>query len=184
MPRPEINNYTFYKIVNVNGDVELCYVGSTCNMKKRREKHKYNCINPTSRNHHNKVYATIREHGGWDEFKIVEIGYREQITLTQSHQIEEEYRVEFKATLNMVRCFITEEERKEGLKKAVNMWCENNKEYVVLRRQKYYENNKEKKLLNAKIKVVCECGSQIRKCGMPLHKRTKKHINLMNAKTD
>ena len=198
MPRPAINDYTFYKIVNINADVELCYVGSTCNMKQRRLDHKSKCNNPNSPKYNLNVYTTIREHGGWDEFKIVEIGYREQITLTQSHQIEEEYRKELKATLNTRQCFQTEEETKEQKKYHSRMWYKNNKELVreqdkVYRQnnkekikeqtKQYRENNKERIKEYNKNKVVCECGCEINKSHISRHIKTQKHIDIMNVKT-
>ena len=169
MPRPEINDYTFYKIVNINGDVELCYVGSSCNMKQRRKSHKFSCNNIKSNRHNLKVYTAIREHGGWDEFKIVEIGYREQLTLIQSHQIEEEYRKELKPTLNTYKCFQTEEDFKIYQERNKREWNENNKELIYTRRR---------------VKVLCECGCEIRKGNLSHHLKTQKHIDLMNAKTD
>ncbi len=105
MPRPAFNDYIFYKIVNVNGDCDLCYVGSTANWKHRRRSHKYTCNNPNRKGHNLKLYKSIREHGGRDEFKMVEIGRGEQLTLTQAHQKEEEYRVELEANMNTFMCF-------------------------------------------------------------------------------
>jgi len=173
MPRPEINDYTFYKIININNDVDLCYVGSSCNMKQRRHAHRNACNNNTHPSHNCKVYTTIREYGGWDEFKIVEVGHREQITLRQSHQIEEEYRLGLKANLNELRCFRTDEEWKEQKKIIGIEWRKDNKQYSI-DYNKYYN----------KIIVVCECGCEIRKHHLSRHLKTQKHINLMNAKTD
>ena len=36
----ELNDCSFYKIVNINGDVELSYVGSTANWKERTRAHR------------------------------------------------------------------------------------------------------------------------------------------------
>jgi len=113
MPRPAINDYIFYKIVNVNADVDLCYVGSTANWKHRMYAHKHTCNNPNALRHNLKLYKTIREHGGWDEFKMVEIGRAEQLTLTEAHQKEEEYRVELQANMNSQKCFIDTKEVKK-----------------------------------------------------------------------
>ena len=111
MPRPAINDYTFYKIVNINNDVDLCYVGSTSNFRLRKISHKQNATNPKSVKYNMRVYQTIREYGGWEEFQMIEIGREEQLTLTQARQKEEEYRVEMKANMNQIKCYRSEEER-------------------------------------------------------------------------
>jgi len=105
MPRPAINDYIFYKIVNVNGDIDLCYVGSTANWKQRQIQHKHVCNNPNTERHNLKVYKTIRENGGWEEFKMIEIARGEQLTLTEAHKKEEEYRIELKANMNSKKCY-------------------------------------------------------------------------------
>jgi len=174
MPRPEINDYTFYKIVNIN-DCNFCYVGSTCNVKQRRNKHKIDCNNPKGLLYNNKLYTTIREHGGWDEFKMIEIEHREQLTLIQSRQIEEEHRKELKANLNMIRCFQTKEEFKEMNKLYSNKWKQNNKEHISNYNKDYFEKNKE--LLN--MKFVCECGSIVVKSNTSRHNKSQKHIKYL-----
>ena len=113
MPRPAINNYIFYKIVNINGDIDLCYVGSTCNWKQRHQQHKVTCNCEKYNNYNCKLYKTIREHGGWNEFRMIEIARVEQLTLTQARQKEEEYRIELKANMNTLKCFSSKEEKME-----------------------------------------------------------------------
>jgi len=155
MPRPAINNYTFYKIVNINGDIDLCYVGSTANFKQRNRGHKSACNNENHKTHHSKVYQTIREYGGWCEFKMVEVGYAEQLTSTQARVIEERYRVELKAELNSRKCFITDQEKKEKKKeyrevnrekisKQMKGFYEENKVQILEQRKEYGQINKEK----------------------------------------
>ena len=122
MPRKLINDYSFYKIVNINGNIDLCYVGSTANFKERVKSHRQACNNDARKEHHLKVYKTIRENGGWCEFKMIPIGTAEQLTLTQAHIIEERYRVELikkklkKELKNMVRRI-----KKKLLKKGKNI---------------------------------------------------------------
>ena len=140
MPRPAINDYTFYKIININGDIDLSYVGSTANFKQRNKGHKSACNNENDKAHHSKVYQTIREHGGWCEFKMVEVGYAKQLTSTQARVIEERYRVELKAELNSRKCFRTDQEKKEKRKE----YHEVNREKLNENRKGLYEKNKVK----------------------------------------
>ena len=191
MPKKTINDYTFYKIINVNCDVDLCYVGSSVDMKQRTRQHKSNCNNVNGVKYNLKVYKTIREHGGWDEFKIIEIGYAKQLTLTEAHVIEEKYRVELCADLNGKRCHITEEQRKERLDKIVNkerhsetsrIWHQKNRDKNNERSMVYRQNNKVKLKANATAKNTCECGCVISHDSLARHRRTQNHIDLMNNK--
>ena len=129
-------NYTFYKFVCINNDINSCYVGSSANMKKRRTDHKSRCHNENTPEYNFKIYQTIREKGGWSNWKIIELGTRYNITKREAEQIEEQYRVELKADINMRRAFLTEEQKKEQKKE----WYEDNPEY----NKEYYEQNKEK----------------------------------------
>ena len=126
MPRFAISDYIFYKFACLDSSVELCYVGSTANWKQRKQNHKKNCNNQNGEKYNTKVYKLIRENGGWENFKMIEIGKQEQLTLREAEQIEEKYRKELNAEMNGRRCFRTEEEKKEQLKE----WRENNKEYI------------------------------------------------------
>jgi hypothetical protein len=133
-------NYTFYKFVCINDDVKSCYVGSTANIKKRRTDHKSRCHNENSPEYNLKIYQTIRENGGWSNWKIIELGTRDNITKREAEQIEEQYRVELKADINMRRAFLTEEQKKEDKKEYDKDNKEQKKEYY----KEYYQDNKEK----------------------------------------
>lgn len=60
--------------------------------------------------------------------------------------------------LNKYRAYSSEEYKKEYTKE-------------------YYEENKNK----MKVKITCECGCKIRKSDLSIHKKSKKHINLMSS---
>tara|TARA_R110000737_G_scaffold179724_3_gene203792 strand:+ start:23 stop:409 length:387 start_codon:yes stop_codon:yes gene_type:complete len=96
MPRPKLNDYIFYKFVNINGDVNMYFVGSTANLKSRSSYYRRNINNPTNSTYNSKLFTTIREHGGLDEFKLLQIGSAEQITLQQSYTLEDAYRNKLK----------------------------------------------------------------------------------------
>ena len=137
MVRLQINDYTFYKITNINGDVDLGYVGSTSNMKQRRRAHKSDCYNINTRRHHLKLYETIRAHGGFDEFKFIELGYAKQISLNDAHIIEEHYRVNLMSNLNTNRCRLTYGQRLENMKQDYHL-------DKGAKKKLYYQANKER----------------------------------------
>lgn len=66
----EISEYTFYIIVCNDPRVTDCYVGSSKCFYMRKYRHKHNCLNPKSEKHHLKLYKTIRNNGGWNNWKI------------------------------------------------------------------------------------------------------------------
>ena len=143
MPRFAINDYIFYKLACLDNSVDLCYTGSTANWKQRKQSHKSDCNNENGKKYNLKVYTLIRENGGWDNFKMIEIGKQEQITLRQAEYIEEQYRVELNATMNGRSCFRTEEEKQEYNKERCKKWYENNKEHQKEHMKNWHKNNPE-----------------------------------------
>ena len=144
MPRFAISDYIFYKLACLDSSIDLRYVGSTGNWKQRKRSHKSNCNNENGKKYNYKVYTLIRANGGWDNFKMIEIGKQEQITLREAEYIEEKYRVELNATMNDRRCFLTEEQKKElyennkEQKQEYNKeWRENNPEHIKEYHKKY-----------------------------------------------
>lgn len=155
MPKKEINDYVFYKIICISDDINLCYVGSTANFIKRRNTHKSNCYNENSKHYNSKIFKTIRANGGWDNFKMIQIGTREQLTKREAEAIEEDYRQELRANMNAQRCFRTEEQRQEYHRDKANEYYENNKDKAKIYRENnidkikeyrkyYYQKNKNK----------------------------------------
>lgn len=181
MPRKEINDYIFYKIVCLDKDLDLCYVGSTANWKARNCEHRLNCNYESSKKYNIKLYQTIRENGGWDNFKMIQIDTREQLNKREAEAIEEEYRQQLRANMNSRRCFITEEQEKELNKERCKNYRKNNIDVRIKADKDYYEENKDKILAKMKVKVECECGCIVRKSDLAKHRKTDKHLNLINA---
>jgi len=192
MPKKLINDYIFYKIVCISDDIDLCYIGSTANWKERQRTHKLACNNENISAYNTKIYQAIRANGGWENFKMVQLGTREQLTKREAEQVEEEYRQELKANMNTKRCYITEEQKQEYKKE----YYETNKEIVNEVKKDYYETNKEwfleqakeyretnREIINEKAseKVKCECCNLLmRKNNLSRHKKTEKYLNNMN----
>ena len=68
---------------------------------------------------------------------------------------------------------------KEHVRERDKKYRENNKEKLKEVKKEYYENNKEKIKEQYSEKITCECGCQIRRNGLAEHKRSQKHIKLM-----
>lgn len=125
-------SYYIYKIC-CDDCPDFVYVGSTKAFRQRKLDHKKNCNNGDTK----KLYTTIRENGGWDNWRMVTIEDCGEITLTEARIKEEEYRVKLNANLNMLKCY-----NPDYLKE----WTKNNPDKVKEYKKKW-----------DKI-IKCECG--------------------------
>ena len=96
-------NYTksvIYTIICRDPEITDSYIGSTCNLIKRRGDHKSGCNNPNSHSYNNYIYRFIRDHGGWMNWKLVLLEEVACNTKLQKEQKERQYIQELKPTLN------------------------------------------------------------------------------------
>ena len=176
MPRPEINDYLFYKIVNEELP-DYVYIGSTGCFIKRKYMHKGCCNNPNSKKHNFKIYKTIRENGGWEKWNMVVIDRLDQSTLIDARIREEKLRQEYNGNLNSQKAYTSGEEKKEYL----NEYRQANKNIINEKQKKYHLKNKEIIEEKASEKVTCECGSIIRKNNLLRHQKTQTHQNFCKS---
>lgn len=102
MPRiaKDYSKTVMYKIRCNDSTIILIYVGHTTNFLRRRRMHKQACNDPTNTAHNLKIYKTIRENGGWDNWEMIQIesypcNNNFEATLRERHYYEL-----LKATLN------------------------------------------------------------------------------------
>ena len=185
--------YYFYKIV-CDDLPDYLYVGSTRAYTNRKYRHKSNCNNENCKHYNLKIYQTIRANGGWDNWKMICIHQQDIENNRMAEKIEENFRLDLKANMNMCRAYRSEEDKKEYKKEYCKEWRENNSDYIKEQAKEYYQNNKEYKKEKHKEyyennrehikqqyskKYECECGCQIRLGDLARHKRSQKHIKLM-----
>jgi|AntAceMinimDraft_1070359.scaffolds.fasta_scaffold71380_2 hypothetical protein len=203
MPKTAMNysKCSIYKIEHIENE-SLVYVGHTTNFDKRKGEHKSNCKNENGKAFNYKLYQMIRDNGGFDMFKMIEVEKYPCKDKREAERREDEIMKELKASMNTYKSFRTDEERKEyekqyreDNKETIQEYYETNKEKLQEYKKEYQENNKEKiqeydkeyyethkdmirERINAKI--TCKCGSVIIRNSIKRHETTKKHINLMN----
>tara|TARA_R110000824_G_scaffold1916_1_gene9377 strand:+ start:156 stop:656 length:501 start_codon:yes stop_codon:yes gene_type:complete len=155
-------NYIIYKIVC--DDDDFIYVGSTGDFNYRKRHHKNACNNEDSKDHNQKLYTTIRENGGWENWRMIQIHQMQNVTKREAEATEEEYRVEFNANLNGKRAFLFPEVRKElkSIKDKKYKETENGKAVI--------------KAYNAR-RYVCDCGKEICVIEKNRHEKTQFHLN-------
>jgi hypothetical protein len=130
---------SIYKIEHIENE-SLVYVGHTTNFNKRKGQHKSNCKNENGLAFNFKLYQMIRDNGGWDMFKMIEVKKYSCKDKREAERRENEIMKELKANMNAIKSFLTEEERKEYNKE----YRETNKETIQEYKKEYYETNKEK----------------------------------------
>jgi hypothetical protein len=104
MPKTDIDysNTIFYKIHCKNPDIKDVYIGHTTNFVQRKHAHKRSCTHETSANYNCKVYNVIRQYGGWDNWNMEIIAFRECADHYSARKIEQQYFEEYNATLNSI----------------------------------------------------------------------------------
>jgi hypothetical protein len=167
MPRIAIDysKTLMYKLVCNDLDVPYTYVGHSTSFKDRKKSHKSNCNNEIGKFYNYKVYQTIRENGGWENWTMIEIEKYPCKDIYEATKRERELYEELNADLNMRNPNRPRKERNDNNK-------EKRKEFY----KKYYEINKEK----LKQKVDCECGGKYTKIHLSRHIKSIKHQNFIN----
>ena len=182
-----------YKIEH-NDDESLVYVGHTTCFNKRKTAHKSSCKNENEKHYNLKVYQMIRQNGGWEMFKMIEVEKYPCADRREAERRENEVMKELRASMNTNKSFLTQDEITEYKKehntnyyelhkeKLLHQMKEYNKEYNETNKQKIQEYNKEYYELHKeknKEKVKCGCGCEIGKTQLKRHQATKKHLDKM-----
>jgi len=189
-----------YRLVCKDVSVTECYVGSTINFRTRKCNHKKTCNKDTYQNHNLFVYQFIREHGGWDNWDMIQIEEFEHNTTRELHTRERYWIEHYKSELNRViptrtrkewcedNKEIISEQHKEYRQKNKEIISEQHKEYRQKNKEKISEKNKEYRQKNKekikeknKEKITCECGSIHRKSDKTAHIKSKKHIKYIES---
>lgn len=172
-----------YKIVCKDDNIKDCYVGHTTNFKNRKNQHKKYSNNNNLDKSHFKLYTTIRENEGWNNWDMVEIERYDCKDIYEARKYEYKWIKELKANLNYVLPY--DKDIKECIKERYNSkqkeYREKHKQQLNEKSKEYYQNNKQQLNEKSKEKIQCECGCMITKRLLKEHKRTQKHINIMNS---
>ena len=102
MPKTDIDysNTIIYKITCKDQEIKDVYVGHTTNFVQRKHAHKQCCNNPKSSDC--MLYKTIREKGGWSNWKMEIINFFNCHDHYEARKKEQEYFVSLNANLNSI----------------------------------------------------------------------------------
>jgi hypothetical protein len=175
-----------YKLCCKDPEITDIYIGSTTNLIKRKNCHKTSCTNPNSKSYDYNVYQFIRTNGEWLNWDMIEI---EMYNATSKRDLimRERYWVDtLKPTLNKNIPTRTDKEyyvdNIEVIAQKKKEYREANKEVISQKNKEYREKNREVIAQKQKEKIVCECGTEIVKYTLSKHKKTQKHIKLLEKK--
>lgn len=168
-------NGVIYRIICKDPTIKECYVGSTCNFRRRKNGHKTHCNNENARSYNFNVYKFIRENGGWENFEMIEIIKYPCETKRELEIKEREYIELLGGTLNKHIPTRSQKERYELDKQTIidrsKEWKANNKEAVRQSDQKYRDKNKETRTAT----IMCGCGKNYTKQNKTRHDKTPYH---------
>jgi len=123
------------------------YIGSTTDFTKRKNHHKYCCNNDKSREYQIKKYVFIRENGGWDNWKMIEI---EKFPCNDKREAQsrEQYWIDLQINKLNTICAVRDYKSVENKEKDAEInkkWYKKRsneyKEQVLIRRREYYKQN-------------------------------------------
>ena len=107
-----------YKITCKNPNIKAIYVGHTFNLNRRSAEHKSICNNPNNKRYNFKLYKTIRDNGGFNNWTIEGIeNYVDCSSVDDARARERYYCEELQTDLNTYRPIISDDELKEIKKK-------------------------------------------------------------------
>lgn len=190
-----------YKIVcNITGEI---YYGSTIKtLEERLRLHKQNknCVSRNIINRGDYKIELIKDYPCDSKYELVEeeskyIRENKCINFIIPHRTQKQYIEDNKEKIAQQMKEYNEKHKKE-IQDCKKKWKENNKEEIKQQMKKYYEDNKEelkeyskdyyeknKKEISKKRKekIKCECGALVSSCNLTKHKKTFKHIKLMEC---
>ena len=140
----DYSNTIIYKLCCKDPNITDIYIGHTTNFIQRKKHHK---ILTNNLNCNRYVYNFIRNHGGWDNWTMIQI---ENICCKDKREAEsnEQYWIEKNAAkLNSVNPFTLHKEEPQLYKQ---LWYEEKKDYILEKAKEHYEENKETILEKAK----------------------------------
>jgi len=169
-----------YKLCCNDINIKDIYVGHSTDFKSRNQDHKKCCNNSNSKKYNAYKYQFIREHGGYENWKMIKLYDFPCKSKREAEAEEDKTMRELNATLNKQRAYLTEEEKKKIHKKNSKEYRENNKEYFNQYEEKRkntierIEWTKQRNEKRKNEKVKCEfCNCELRADGLKTHQKSK-----------
>ena len=145
---PDYSRTVIYKLCCKDPSITDIYIGHTTDFRKRKCQHKCYCHNEKDKSYNVYVYRYIREHGGWDNWDMIEVCRQSCIDANDARKLERKYLEELGATLNMDVPSRTEKEYKydnrDKIKVYNKKYYEKKSDKIKEKSKKYSEENRDK----------------------------------------
>ena len=139
----------FYRFVCNDPNIVNMYVGSSINLTKRKSCHKSMCNNPNDKNYNLLVYKTIRDNGGWNNWRLLEIEHKILNDKTEAKQREQYWIEYYNAQMNVFKLNFNQreyyEQHREQISNYQRDYYEKNKEQLIDYQREYDEQHRDKK---------------------------------------
>ena len=143
---PDYSKTVIYKIQHEDNE-SLVYIGSTTDFTKRKCQHKSRCNNPNNK-YHLKLYTMIRDNGGWDRFKMIQIKEFHCNNRREAEAEEDRVMLELKANMNDHRASRSPDEyyqdNKDKILEQTKQYRINNRDKILEQKKQYRINNRDK----------------------------------------
>ena len=152
MPKNPIDyqNTIIYKIEHIEKE-NLIYVGHTTNWDRRKYSHKHRCLNENNSKHNLKVYQMMRDNGGWEMFRMIEIEKYPCNDRREADKRECEVMKELRSNMNMIFSYVSEEDKRNYIEshkeeRKINncIYREKNVDFIKKKKKEYQELNKDR----------------------------------------
>ena len=204
MPKHKIDysNTIIYKIFCKDENISDFYIGHTTNFFQRKSSHKIICENSNSPSYNTKLYKTIRENGGWNNWTMTEIAKYNCKDATEARIREQEHYALLNPSLNLVKPLSNNEFsilKNDNIEDDVivtdkinntifyctqcNYGTTNKKDYTKHLLTSKHENNTKSTNINQKSpkipnSFICNCGRSYKeRSGLWRHKKNCKKDN-------
>jgi hypothetical protein len=161
---------------------------------QRKYAHKRTSIKENDNNHHLKVYKCIRDHGGWDNWKMDIIGFHDCYDHYEARKIEQNYFETLHATLNSIEPLPKPKPRPIWYCDVCKTTCRSNKAFITHKETKKHKRNSDMNTSNKENKMETKNSPKVankfycEKCDYGCynksdynkHLSTRKHIILIN----
>ena len=178
MPKFNVNyqNTIIYKFVCNDLNITDIYVGSTTDIRRRKQYHKSTCNNENSKNYNLKIYKTMREHGGFSNWTMLEVekfpcNNKAECNVRERHWLES-----LNAKMNKAIPGRTNKEWKQDNPDYQKEWIQDNPDY----HKDYHEVNKTHIHERKSKKITCICGCNYTNANKSQHIKSKKHLTYLN----
>ena len=181
---------SIYKLCCKDPSITDCYVGSTCNVRTRRDRHRRRCVYESEKGYNLRLYQFIRAHGGWDNWTMVVLEEFSCETRVQRNTREHEWfqRLRDIATLNscVPGAFAVAgskdqymkdryAEKRDELNAKSRVYHHANKDRMNSLSRQYRIDHHDEVRAKANQPIPCDhCGEVVARGGMSRHKQTQK----------